>query len=254
MNSIIFLGTAGDVEVMARQQRATGGIILNLESNQFHLDPGPGALAGAKAAKVNLRATIAVLASNNSILRSNDINACVSAMTLDGMDKHGVLLGSKSVVEGEEAVIRRQTKLAVEGLVSLTPGQKIGINEVTIWPVKSVGKDPNGVGFRIGAGDLLIGYAGDTSWYETMPQDYAGCAVLILNVKHPAGTREDGFLNVADAEALIKAVKPKHALLTGFGSKLAMMDLQDIARQIQRAVKAEVTAVKDGQKLELPAK
>jgi len=251
MNSIVFLGTAGDIELMARQQRASGGIILNLGGNQFHLDPGPGSLAAARDAKVNPRATLAIIATNNALLRSGDVDATVAAMTLGGLDKHGILLGSKSVIEG---TIRPETKRAVEGLVSLEAGQKIGINEVTLWPVRAHGRDQNGVGLKLGIGELLIGYTSDTSWYEGITDDYSGCRVLLLNVKHPAGTREEGFLSMEEAEQLIAAVKPKLALLTSFGSKLSREDLRDLARQMQRHTKADVTAAKDGQQVGLPKK
>ena len=252
MNSIVFLGTAGDVEVMARQQRASGGLVLDLEGNQFHLDPGPGALCGAKAAGISARETIAVLASNSSVLRSNDVNACVSAMTLDGIDKHGVLLGSHSVIEGDNAVIRSLYKRCVEGLVALNPGQKVGINEITIMPMRTAGQDETGVGFRFSTEKVALGYVGDTRWFETIAHDYKGCNVLVINVKHPSGTSEEGFLNIDEAEALIMEVKPKIAYLTGFGSKLVVHDLREVARQIQRRTKVDITAVKDGQKVKLP--
>ncbi|MBR9692724.1 hypothetical protein GOV07_02200 [Candidatus Woesearchaeota archaeon] len=252
MNSIVFLGTAGDVEVMARQQLASGGLVLDLEGNQFHLDPGPGALSGMKAAGLSARETIAVLVSNDSVLRSNDVNACVSAMTLDGIDKHGVLLGSHSVIEGDNSIIRSVYKRCVEGLVALNPGQKVGINEVTIMPMRTAGQDETGVGFRFSTEKVALGYVGDTRWYETIAHDYKGCNVLIINVKHPAGTSEEGFLNTEEAEALIMEVKPKIAYLTSYGSKLVTQDLRDLARQMQRRTKVDVTAAKDGQKAKLP--
>ncbi len=251
MNSLTFLGTAGDIELLARQQRATGGLLLELEGNQLHLDPGPGALNTAVAAGRSPRNTIAVIATSNSLLRANDVNACVGAMTLDGMDTHGILLGARSVIEGEEAVATRRSKLAVEGLVSLAPGQRIGLNEVTLRPVEALGQDPSGVGLRLEAGDLVIGYTGETAWYDGLPAAFEGCAVLIINVRHPAGTTEQGALNLEEAERLVAAVKPRHAYLTGFGSKLAASDLRDAARQLQRRTKTEVTAAKDGLSVEL---
>ena len=45
---IIFLGTGGDSIVVGKQLRASGGIILQIDDNQFHIDPGPGALVRAR--------------------------------------------------------------------------------------------------------------------------------------------------------------------------------------------------------------
>ena len=46
-NKITFLGTGGDAFVIGKQIRASGGIILQAEGLQFHIDPGPGALVKA---------------------------------------------------------------------------------------------------------------------------------------------------------------------------------------------------------------
>ena len=54
MARIIFLGTAGSTAVVSKQLRASGGIIIQVEDLQFHLDPGPGALVKAKEYGVNL--------------------------------------------------------------------------------------------------------------------------------------------------------------------------------------------------------
>lgn len=247
MNRIIFLGTAGDVEVMARQQRASGGIILQLDGYQFHLDPGPGSLVMAKDAKVSTRDTIAILASNDSILRSNDMAATVSAMSLDGIDPHGVLLASQSALER----LPEAHRAFVEGLLPVTPRSKVGVNSITIIPTKTAAKDPTGVGFLLSTNEVTIGYTGDTSFYETMGADFGGCHVLILNVKHPAGTREEGHLNVEDAERLLKEVKPQQAILTGFGSKLLKQDPREAARELQRSTKVHTIAASDLLKVEL---
>ena len=68
-SSIIFLGTGGDSYVIGRQLRASGGIILQLDEDQYHIDPGPGSLVMAKEAGINLRANTALFVSNNSINR-----------------------------------------------------------------------------------------------------------------------------------------------------------------------------------------
>lgn len=250
MKRLIFLGTGGDVETMAKQQRATGGLVLQLNGYQIHIDPGPGSLVRARETGINVRDTIAILASNSSLLRSNDVNALVTAMTLDGLDKHGVLLGSKSVIENPERT-SKHTKECVEGLVPLSPGGKVGINNITIRPLKTNGKDPTGLGFLISSDNLLIGYTGDTSHYTSIGADYAGVDVLILNVVHPESVEEVGALNLKEAEELIKEVNPRVAFLTGFGRKLIDLDPMELARSMQRATKVEVTAATDNLVLSL---
>ena len=64
---ILFLGTGGDEFVVSKQIRASGGIILNTEGYQFHIDPGPGALVQAKKHDVNFRETTAVIVTHSHI-------------------------------------------------------------------------------------------------------------------------------------------------------------------------------------------
>ncbi len=250
MDKLIFLGTAGDVDAMAKQRRGTGGIVLQLGGSQLHLDPGPGSLVRAKMAGVSARDTIAVLATNGSLLRCNDVNAVISAMTLDGMDKHGVLLAGRNVIETR---VFQQSKSFLEGIVPLAVQSKVGVNEVMVVPVKTNGKDLDGLGLLISSHNILIGYTGDTAWYETMASDYEGVDVLVVNVANPSDVKEEGVMNVADAERLVAGVKPKAAFLTGFGSKLLDQDVMDVARQVQRASKADTTAASDGLVVELDA-
>ena len=54
MPSIIFLGTGGDEFVVGKQLRGSGGIVVQVEGYQFHIDPGPGALIKARQAGINL--------------------------------------------------------------------------------------------------------------------------------------------------------------------------------------------------------
>ena len=82
MNSqILFLGTGGDSIVVGKQYRTSGGIILNLNDMQFHLDPGPGALIMAKMYGINIRENVGVFVSHNHINHANDVNAVIIAKT-----------------------------------------------------------------------------------------------------------------------------------------------------------------------------
>ena len=102
MDRIVFLGTSGDSRVTAKQQRASGGFVLQIGEFQFHVDPGPGALVRAKEFAINSRATSGVIVTNNHLNHAHDVNAIVDAMTLGGIDKKGVLIGCESALHGGE--------------------------------------------------------------------------------------------------------------------------------------------------------
>ena len=99
---ITFLGTAGDSYVNSKQIRASAGIILKIGELQFHIDPGPGSLIKAIENDINLRANTAILVSNTNILNCNDVNAVIDAMTYGGLDKSGVLVANKTLINGSE--------------------------------------------------------------------------------------------------------------------------------------------------------
>ena len=101
-SAIAFLGTGGDNYVVGRQIRSSGGIILQVNENQFHLDPGPSSLLMARETGINLRANTALFVSHNHLNHCNDINAVIDAMTYGGFDKKGVLIANSTVINGSQ--------------------------------------------------------------------------------------------------------------------------------------------------------
>ena len=86
MSSIIFLGTSGG-NAVSKQIQSAGGIILQVEDLQFHLDPGPGALSKAKEYGINLNRNTAVLVSHNHVNHCSELNPVIDAMTYCGLDQ-----------------------------------------------------------------------------------------------------------------------------------------------------------------------
>lgn len=254
-NKIIFLGTAGDEQALARMKRKAGGIILFLEGNQFHLEPGPSSLVTMAQVKVHPRETIAVLSTNNSLIRSNDVDASLMAMTLGGLDKHGVLLASKSVIEGLEDKsprVSKYYKTCVEGLLAFNHGNKVGVNQVNIMPLEIKNKDPTAAGLLFSIADNRIGYTGDTNYFEGLAKQFEGCNVLIINCKNPKNISEKYAMNLEDAKKLIEKVEPRIAILTSFGDKLLDQDVLMIGRDLQRDnKKTNIVMAKDGLEINL---
>jgi len=89
---------------------------VQVEGYQFHIDPGPGTLVQGRFFDVNLRATTAVLVSSNEILACGDVNALISAMTLDGLDVQGVMIADENFFSGseEEKFITERAKKLLE--------------------------------------------------------------------------------------------------------------------------------------------
>jgi ribonuclease BN (tRNA processing enzyme) len=248
-SNIIFLGTGGDSYVVGKQLRASGGIVLQVNDDQFHVDPGPGALVMAKEAGINLRANTAVLVSHNHLNHCNDVNAVIDAMTYRGFDKKGVLVSNKSVVSGNShfaPFLQTFYKDCLERFIVLEEGKRVGINDVEIEALKTKHSEPNALGFKFITPDYTLTYTGDTMHSVEAVAQYEGSNVLILNV--PYLKREDGKDNLCkeDAVKIIKKIQPRLAIITHFGINFLKANPLYEIREMQKETGCQVIAAKDG--------
>lgn len=247
-DAIIFLGTGGDAIVVGKQLRASGGIVLRFGNNQFHLDPGPGALVRAHQFGVNPRETTAIMLSHGHLNHAADVNVMISAMTYSGIDKHGVLVCDEESLNGsdeEYPVISKYHRRFVERFIALKPNMKIGINEVNI--VSTTAKHTNSsIGYKFFTDKFTVSYTGDTDYCKELVDEHKGSDVMIINCKLPFGISEKGHLNSEDVVKLLKKTNPKLAILTGFGVKLLEANPIYEVREIQKLSGVQVVAAKDG--------
>lgn len=249
MGKIIFLGTAGDTTVMSKQLRASGGIILQVEGVQFHLDPGPGALVKAKDYGVNVHHTTVVAVSNDALIRCNDINAVIDAMTHGGLEHRGLVLGSKSLIQGTEEnhpLLTKWHRQLAEKVVSLEKNHKIGLELVEINTLSTSSDDPHAVGFKFFSPKMTVSYTGDTEISSQLVEELQGTDVLIMNVRYPGSTHVGKHLDSNAAMTIISAVKPKLAILAHFGFEMLKADPLLEAREIQRMTGVQTIAALDG--------
>lgn len=246
---LIFLGTGGDSIVVGKGLRSAGGIILQVEDNQLHIDPGPGALARARDFGVNVRNNVAVLVSHSHMNHVNDVNAVINAMTLGGLDKKGVLVSNRTAVEGAldmDAYVTKHHLALVERSIVLEPGQRVGINEVEIRATRAQHTEPNTVGFKFMTPKFSMGYTSDTGYMPELVTDFKGVDLLVLNVVYPADKKDRHQLNTEDAIRLLNEIKPKLAIVTHFGIKMEEADVLNEVRKIQKETKVQAIAAKDG--------
>ncbi|HLC19745.1 MAG TPA: MBL fold metallo-hydrolase [Candidatus Nanoarchaeia archaeon] len=249
MDRIVFLGTSGDSSVTAKQQRASGGFVLQIGELQFHIDPGPGALVRAKEFGINARATSAVLVTNNHLNHAHDVNAVVDAMTLGGMDKRGVLIGCESVLQGDALrppALSPFHRGCLERVLALRAGQKAALEDIEIHGLFASHEDTTAIGIKILAPKFTIGYSSDTAYTKDVAAALEGCDIVVLNVTHPEDTKSDYHLNRADAIKILEKVQPKLAIITHFGFGMLKADPLLEARQMQILTGVQVVAAHDG--------
>jgi len=247
---ITFLGTGGDSIVVGKQLRASGGIILQVDDTQFHIDPGPGSLVRARQEDIIMRENTAVFVSHNHINHCNDVNAVISAMTHSGLDKRGVLVGNKTVINGEgelKPYVTDYHKNCVEKYIALDQGAKIGINNIDIKTLYTRHQgDINTIGFKFFTPEFTLSYTSDTEYSTALSEAHAKTDILILNVVNPTGVKQEGLLNTDDAIKLIEKVKPALAIITHFGIKMLSANPLTEAREISKKTKVQTIAAKDG--------
>ena len=246
---IVFLGTGGDSIVVGKQLRASGGFILQMDDIQFHIDPGPGALVRARQEDINLRENTALFVSHSHINHCNDVNAVVSAMTHAGLDKIGVLVGNKTVIEGEGEIKPYVTdfyKNCVEKAIALESGAKIGINNIDIKALPTKHSDINCIGFKFFTPEFTLTYSSDTAYSSDLLEIYKNSDILILNIINPFGIKQSGIMNTNDAIKLLSKLKPSLAIIQHFGIKMLSANPMTEAREIARKTKVQTIAAKDG--------
>ena len=254
---IIFLGTAGGKESIYEQLRGSGGMILKLGNYQMHLDPGPGALVQAVQAGINPRNTNVVLCSHNHVGHCSDVNVLVDAMTFSGLDKRGILISDKSVVEGldnEKPILLEQYKNYLEKVAVVNPGERIKMGTVEIEALQTRHRCPTAVGFKFYTARFNLTYTSDTRYFKEMEELYSGSDIIIINNLRPFGSKSDNdSMSTDDSLKLIKAINPKLAVLTHFSKNMIKENPLYQAREIQKDTKIQTVAAKDGLVIDLAA-
>lgn len=245
---ITFLGTAGNLSVVSKQNRSSGGFVVRVDDFQMHIDPGPGALTNAALCGVNVREHSALLVSHAHLNHCNDLNALIHAMTLNGLDAHGVLIAPESVIKGTphmKPILHEHFANHLEKIIVAQPNKKIGLENIEIQPLFSKHADTHALGFKLFMPEFVLAYSGDTSYTSDLTDQYAGANILVLNVQHPGKSKEPGLCS-ADAIKILKKAQPKLCILTHFGQK--MLDAKPLyeAREIQRQSGVQVIAADDG--------
>lgn len=247
-NSILFLGTAGDSIVTGKQLRSSGGIILRIGDNLFHIDPGPGAVVRAKQYDVNPREITSIFVSHNHLNHAGGANEMLSAMTYSGIDRHGVLVADEESIHGSpdnQSLISKYHKGLAERFIALKPETKIGINEVNIVSTHAK-HTPTSIGFKFYTDKFTLSYTSDTEYCKELVEDHKDSDVIIINCKYSPGTSQKGHMNVDDIVKFLEKTKPKLAILTHFGVKMIESDPLYQAREIQKQTESQVISAQDG--------
>ncbi len=247
---LIFLGTGGGRFVVAKQFRASGGLLLRKDKNYLLLDPGPGCLIQLARLKIPLNRIKAVVLSHIHLDHSADLNVVVDAITEGGLKKRGYLFLPQTALEEciplpylrkyvkEIKILKEHTTYSVEGFTFKTSCKLLH------------GVENYGFIFYLESKKTL-GILSDTAYFEGLEQEFKEVNYLILNTLRFSPKKELLHLSIEDARKILKVVKPELAILTHFGMTMLRANPFKIAQELSKELGIKILAAYDRMKLDL---
>lgn len=249
---IVFLGTGGGRINLLQQRRWTGGFRINGSMN-IHVDPGPGALVRSIQANQNPMKLDAIIVTHLHVDHYSDANVLVEAMSHYTLKKHGIIIGSRNSIEGNENGDRAFTSYHLskaEEVYSAKWGEKRKFSgekggfEIEI--LKSRHEEESCFGFKLEMDGLTFGYTSDTEYFDGLYRQYKGCDWLISNTMKPHADAFKGHFTGDQTIELLKVAKPKMAILTHMGMKMLNEGPEKEAARIEKESGVRTLAARDG--------
>jgi len=253
-DSLKFLGTAGARFAVSTQSRHSGGLVWTLAGATIWVDPGPGALVRALAArpKVDPAKVDALVVTHRHLDHAGDATAVVEAMTRGGFSRRGALLAPRDALEEEPVVFRyaqpfvaRRLVLAEGSRHELAPGLFLETPLAHDHGVETYG-------YRLSAPGFTACHVIDTFWMDRLAGAYAGVDLLVVNTTRArGGDRRFLHLGADDAERLAAAIRPRLLVLTHLGMQLPRARADAAALAISSRTGVPAVAARDGWRLAL---
>jgi len=237
--------------VVARQLRYSAGTWIELAGTQLLLDPGPGTLLRCRKVRPALDPgkLSGILLSHKHLDHSTDVNIMIEAMAKAGTKRRGVLLAPRDALEGDDPVILRYARNFLERIEVLGEDRTCHVGGVEIRPVRHL----HGVetyGLILNSDEGRLGFVVDTKFTPELPERYRGCDLLVLNVVRKEWSPDIDHLSLPEAIEIVKAVRPKLAVLTHFGMTMLRGKPWELAAEISEKIGIKLVCASDGLTLE----
>jgi ribonuclease BN (tRNA processing enzyme) len=183
-----------------------------------------------------------------------DAEILIEAMTEGGTRKQGMLIGSRTVIEGDGdfgPAISKYHLSKPKTVRIMTPYSRMSFKPFEISATPSAHSDTTSVGFRIQTADGIISYVSDTQLLESVIKAHRNCRLLIASVTRPLGQRIPHHLSTEDAGYMIEKIKPEMAVITHFGMRVIQENPETQARWIEERSGVRTVAARDFMMLEM---
>lgn len=245
INEIVFLGTGGARYVIAKQLRATGGMLFRINSKNILVDPGPESLCRllTYVPKFNPEKIDAVILSHKHIDHSADINVYLDVITKGGFTKSGMLIVPQDAF-GEDGVIFKYLLKYLKEIKIIKPKFKMKLGDLTFeFPLRHEHRVET-YGLKLIHDNYSISYISDTKFFPEIITAYEA-DILILNLLRLQPSEID-HLSVPDCVEIISEIKPKVAIITHFGMTMLRQGPWKVARELKEKTGVTVLAAEDG--------
>lgn len=246
-----FLGTAGARFVMIEQLRSSGGIWVSDKDTNVLIDPGPGSIVRCAASRPKLNPLYldSIILTHKHLDHSNDINVMIEAMTEGGFKKQGVVFCPADAISPEPVILKYAINFPEKiEVLKENKSYKVGdfafkASMLHIHPVQTYG-------LKFNLGGTSVGLLSDTKYFKELVNFYK-TDILIISVVFLKERPGIDHLCLADAEQIIRACKPKKAILTHFGLTMLKARPHIQAEELSKRLGIEVKAAYDGMSLNL---
>ena len=192
-------------------KRNTGGFVLKTGDEQIHFDPGPGAAAAAQAFNINTKNTNAIIVSKEESVRNNEWKLI------------------KQLSDKQPDIINQESK--------------------KLSKLKTTKIEKSDYGYKIIAKNFTLLYLFKPLTKEIIKKDKLKADVIVLYNKFLNKGKED--LGIEDSYKIIFTIKPKLAIITGFGLNFKGDKHIQAARDLKKRTDVQIVAADDGTRVDL---
>ncbi|OQB14680.1 MAG: ribonuclease Z [Candidatus Omnitrophica bacterium ADurb.Bin205] len=243
---IKFLGTAGARFVMIDQLRASGGIWISYQGSNVLIDPGPGSIVRCAASRPRLNPANlnAIILTHKHLDHANDINVMIEGMTEGGFKRRGIVFCPGDCLS-QDSIILKYVRNFPEGIKILRPmgRHKVGGFSFQSSMLHLHTAETYGLKFRLN--NISYAFLADTRYFDKL-EDFYKSDILTISVVFSDPRPGIDHLCLADAEKIIKAIRPKRAILTHFGVSMLKANPNLLAKGLSRKTGIRVEAAYDG--------
>jgi len=245
---IIFLGTGGGRINLIEQERGTGGFRIIGDIN-FHVDPGPNALAQLHKAKIDPKDCSVLIITHRHVDHCNDANVILEAMTDYTRKKDGeILIATRNCLFGDDKAVTSYHQ-RLPSRIEILEEKEIEINfgnkSAKVIPKKAIHDEKTARGFILEMGGKKVGYTTDTEYFKGLGEQYKGVDLLILNVLRPENKAIPGHMDREGAILTLNEAKPRYTLINHMGMEFTKEVLERELGMIRKRTGCRVDGAED---------